>query len=272
MHPSFQSINPGEAQPLNPTRPAEKTFAWKRIIGEFVGSLCFAFVGVLVSVLASAAASPADPRSPSLLPTLMTAAANALILCGLFFATVRLSGGHLNPVVSVCAFVISPRRMTFPNTVMYVAAQCAGALGGTALVLACVPSAADAAHGRLDAPEMYAGFSIGQAFVVELFLSFVVIFVASAVLLNPLKSATEEIPFPWRENASPVALSLVFFAAFMCSGLVSGSYLNPARALASALLAGIWSHAYIFLIAPFCGAILAALLWEQLLGPDSRPF
>ena len=57
-------------------------------------------------------------------------------------------------------------------------------------------------------------------------------------------------------NTSPLAIGLAYGAATLALLPVSGAGLNPARALAAALLSGHLKHVWLYLLAPVCGAPL----------------
>ncbi len=48
------------------------------------------------------------------------------------------------------------------------------------------------------------------------------------------------------------------------AGPISGASMNPLRSLAPAVLSGNVSHVWIYLTAPFIGAIVATILWKWL--------
>jgi glycerol uptake facilitator-like aquaporin len=55
-----------------------------------------------------------------------------------------------------------------------------------------------------------------------------------------------------------VALEALF------AGPISGASMNPARSLAPALISGTWTDQWVYLLAPFLGALLGALVYRLL--------
>lgn len=101
---------------------------WRRAIAESLGT------GLLVAVvvgsgIAAQRLSPTDVGLQLLENSLATTLGLAVLI--LLFATV--SGSHFNPVVTVVDAVLD-RRATRPlAVVVYIVAQCAGAIGGSVL-------------------------------------------------------------------------------------------------------------------------------------------
>jgi aquaporin Z len=55
---------------------------------------------------------------------------------------------------------------------------------------------------------------------------------------------------------SAIALDALF------GGPISGASMNPARSLAPALVAGVWQHQWLYVVAPVVGALLAVGLYK----------
>jgi glycerol uptake facilitator-like aquaporin len=55
-------------------------------------------------------------------------------------------------------------------------------------------------------------------------------------------------------NVAPGIIGIAFFLVILAIAPISGASLNPARSLGPALLSGYFSHLWIFLTAPICGA------------------
>merc|ERR1711920_603808 len=97
-------------------------------------------------------------------------------------------------------------------------------------------------------------FPIVQGFVLEVVLTFLLCFTVLATI-DPSRQAT---------HIGPLAIGMAVGVAHLVAVPITGCGINPARSLGPALLAdhspareGLW----VFLVAPFFGAAIAALLY-----------
>jgi len=158
---------------------------------------------------------------------------------------VRVSGAHLNPVVTV-ALRLSGRTPTVP-VLEYVAAQLVGAFLGSAIVLATL---GDAAHLGSTVPT--AG-NVARAFGAE------AVFTAALVAAVFALSDRGEGRYRWRLALPPAAVGVSTFII----GPWSGSSLNPARTIAPAVLSGTYLDLWAYLTAVPLAAVVMAIVWRS---------
>lgn len=165
-----------------------------------------------------------------------------------------ISGAHLNPAVTLSGVMI--RKMDVVTGLLYVVAQMAGAVSGTALCKSMV-----SATGSLAAVQIGAGVSESQAFVCEIVLTTVLVIVCLSVAVDPVQ---DESPL------APLLVGITVAGDIMVGGWISGACMNPARAFGPALLANMWTTdgCWIFFTAPLVGAIVATALWRIVLKPQ----
>lgn len=209
------------------------------LLGLFMASAC-GFAALLWSPASPVAALVPDDLPRRLLMGLAMGATAVLLLRSRW---ARVSGGHLNPAVTFAFWRLG--RIRGADAAAYSAAQ---AFGGLAGVLA-----AGALLGRAvsDPPVRWAVTSPGPhgplaAFTAEAGIAAAMF---GAVL------ATSRSPFP---GAAPwvAAALLALFVAFVSP--VSGTSLNPARTLASAIPAGAFESVWVYVTAPVLGMAAAA--------------
>lgn len=108
----------------------EETSLWQRLAAEFLGT------GLLVAVVVGSgiAAQRLSPNDVGL-QLLENSVATMLGLAVLILMLGPVSGAHFNPVVTVADWVLdrTDARRALPEVGMYVAAQVAGAIGGSLL-------------------------------------------------------------------------------------------------------------------------------------------
>jgi aquaporin Z len=170
-----------------------------------------------------------------------------------------LSGGHVNPAVSLGVFVAG--RMSLREMLSYWVAQFLGALAGAA-ILAAIAGSTEHLGQNGWGPGYGGGFALPAAMVFEI--------VMTAIFVIVILGATE----PTAATASAgMAIGLTLAAIHIVGIQVTGVSVNPARSFGPAVLAGgqALSQLWLFLIAPPIGAIIGALLFRLHLLTPARP-
>lgn len=157
----------------------------------------------------------------------------------------HVSGGHFNPAVTLGALL--DRRLDAVSAIGYVVAQAVGAVAASAFILL-ISSQADVA-GTRNLPG--SGVSETTAFVVEVVLT--AIFVA--VILTVTKKAADK---------AMLVIPLTLLTIHAIGIPFSGASVNPARSLGPALVAGNLTSIWIYLTAPFLGAVVGWLVFRAL--------
>lgn len=208
----------------------------RKVLAELLGTFMFLTIGYL-SVAAFGAAD-----TPGLL---VVPFAFGLGLLAALFAFARISGGHYNPAITVA--MILDRRTTPVEGVAYIVAQIVGAIAAAVVVMVAVSQAAVAAGETKPG----GGVSDVGAFIIETVMT--VIFVTVVLVV------TKRAP-----SLALVAISLSLVAIHFGCASLSGSSVNPARSIGSAVVGGgdglnvLW----IYLVAPILGGIIAWGIWR----------
>ncbi len=220
-----------------------------RATAEFVGAFALVFFGagsiVVDAHLATASGTP-DPFG-----LVGIAAVHAVVLATAVTATMNVSGGHLNPAVSIAAFLT--RKLSAAMTGIYVVAQLAGGVLGAAFVRSLLPLTSGDATG-FGATVVAADVGILTAVSLELILTFFLVFAYWGT------SFSQRAP-----RVGGFAIGLVLFFATLIGGAFTGASLNPARSLGPAIFAGTWSLHWIYWVGPILGAALAAAAYEGII-------
>jgi aquaporin Z len=215
------------------------------LVAEFVGTALFVFLGV-GSVVANAASNNA-------LGAVGTALAHGVGLAVIVTMTMRISGGHINPAISVALWVA--RRIDARTLGRYVLAQLAGAVIGVLLVKAFFPAGAVRVT-SLATPQLSGTLGLFGGIGVEALLTFLL---ASAVFGTAVST---EAP-----SVGGFGVGLAVFVGALAGGALTGAAMNPARAFGPALVAWDWHGQAIYWIGPILGAAVAAVLWKYVLLP-----
>lgn len=220
----------------------------RRLLAEALGTFAFVFVGAAVVVV-----NGGFPNSG--IGLIGIALAHAIALSVMISATMSISGGHLNPAVTVGLLVT--RRIDPAAAAAYIATQLAAASLAALLVKLLLPAPA-VRSSLLGVPVIASSVSLGQAIGIELVLTF---FLVSAVFGTAVS--------PNAPRVAGFGIGLVLLFDILVGGPLTGAAMNPARAFGPALVAGEWLGHVVYWVGPLAGAILAALLWEYGLMPKA---
>ena len=226
----------------------------QKLGAEFFGTFWLVLGGCGAAVLAAGVADVG-------IGWLGVALAFGLTVLVMAFAVGHISGGHFNPAVSVGLW--AGKRFEARELLPYIVTQVVAAIAAAG-VLYVIASGADgfstsdgfAANGYAD--HSPGGYGLLAAFVAELVLTFVFVFV---VLGATDKRATA--------GFAPIAIGLALTSVHLVGIPVTNASVNPARSIGPALFVGGWAleQLWLFLVIPIVGAIAAGLVYRFLLQP-----
>jgi aquaporin Z len=214
-----------------------------RLVAEAVGTFALIFFGcgaILVNSMAGAGFG-----------LLGIALAHALALGIMITATMNVSGGHLNPAVTIG--LLSIRRIDAGSAVAYIVAQLAGAILAVVTLKVVLPPAMTAV-GTLGTPALANTMSLQSGIGLEALLTF---FLMSAVMGTAVSKDAPKV--------GGFAIGLVLLFDILVGGPLTGAAMNPARAFGPALVSGTWYAQPVWWVGPIVGAVIAAQLWERVI-------
>lgn len=182
------------------------------------------------------------------------ALAHGLAIALLILAVGHISGGLFNPALAVGLWV--GRKMTADKMVAYVVVELVGAVLAAFALKAVFPSELTNAV-DLGVPAVGADFNAGRAFIAEIIATFFLMFAVYGNAVDP-------------RGKGPVyglGIGLIITMAIFAVGNVSGAAMNEARWFGPALVGNIWTDAWVWIVGPVVGAVLAALVYNELLLP-----
>jgi aquaporin Z len=214
----------------------------RKLAAESLGTFWLVFGGLGTAVLAGPSVGP-----------LGIAFAFGLSMLTMVYAVGAISGAHLNPAITVGAWVAGrfPRSGVLP----YIAAQVVGGFVAAALVLMIARGRAGGyslAWGGLGANgyglHSPGGYTLEACFLAEVLLSFAFVFVMLGV--------TSEYA---RAGFAGLSVGLCLTLVHLISLPLTNTSVNPARSTAPALLVGDWalSQLWLFWVAPLIGGSAA---------------
>lgn len=211
------------------------------LIVEFIGPFALVFAG------AGAIIAGAD--------TVGIALAHGLAI-GLFvMAAGHISGGSYNPAVT--AGLVVARKMDPLKGMFYIFAEVLGAIVAAALLRLGFDKEMWEPV-KLGTPQIGQDFSIGQAFLFELVMTFFLMFVIFGTALDKRGP----------NLVAGLAIGLTITMDIFVGGTATGAAMNPARAIGPALVGNFWDDQWLYWAAPAAGAILAASLYQYVLLAD----
>jgi aquaporin Z len=174
-----------------------------------------------------------------------------LVLLAIAYSLGPVSGAHVNPAVTLG--VLLRGGVPPPEAGVYWVAQFAGGIAGGALLKLMTSSFGKVTDqtGGLGTDDWGLHISEGGAFVLEVILTFLLVFV---VLLVTGRAAAP--------GFAGLAIGLVLTVIHLVGIPLDGTSVNPARALGPAVFAGshAMSHVWLFIVAPLIGGLIAALV------------
>jgi aquaporin Z len=214
-----------------------------KLLAEFIGTFSFVFIGAGAAAVVGGA---------GLSGITAVALAHGLAIMAFAFAYGSVSGGHMNPAVTVG--VLAAGAMGVGEAIGYIVSQLIGGVAGALLLRTALGGAATG----LGMPTLAHSLVIGTAtvsvtpeagFMIEAVLGF---FLVTVVLSTAVAGRAG--------NLAPLAIGMTLTFNILMGGALTGASFNPARALGPMVATGIFSDAWLYLTAPVVGAIVAALL------------
>ncbi|PKI65163.1 aquaporin PIP2-4-like [Punica granatum] len=233
---------------------------YRAIIAEFIATLLFLYITVL-TVIGYKSQIDANNGGDECggVGILGIAWAFGGMIFILVYCTAGISGGHINPAVTFGLFLA--RKVSLVRAVMYMAAQCLGAVCGCGLVKA-FQEAYYTRYGG-GANELADGYSKGTGLAAEI--------IGTCVLVYTVFSATDP-----KRNArdshvpvlAPLPIGFAVFMVHLATIPITGTGINPARSFGAAVIYGkdkAWDDQWMFWVGPFIGAAIAALYHQYVL-------
>ena len=184
------------------------------------------------------------------------------------YAVGHISGGHFNPAVSFGLW--AGGRFSAKELVPYIIAQCVGAIAAAGTLFAIASGKAgfaiDATKAGAFASNGFGafspdGYSMQSAFIAE--------FVLTLFFLLVILGATDKFA---NGKFAGVAIGLALTLIHLISIPITNTSVNPARSLSQAVFVGgePLSQVWLFWVAPILGAIVAGLIYKNLLQDTSE--
>lgn len=221
---------------------------------EFVGTFFLVFAGT--ATLLGETLTQAGPIS-----SVAVAFAFGLTLMVVIFATGHISGGHINPAVTI-AFAVSG-HFPWNRVVPYVVAQLLGATLASALLVSLFGGLDGFTVGATAPGDPISG--LGSAVLIVVVVEAVATFLLMYVIMAMATDGRIE------GTAAGVAIGLTITAMALGTGWISGGSFNPARSTGPAIVGGQFGTLWAYWVGPIAGALLASFAYDFARGGQPAP-
>ncbi len=206
---------------------------WREYFAEFLGVVFLVFLSSSVVVV---------DRIYTDIGIVGVALAFGFIYAVISFATTQISGGFLNPVVSLTLWLC--RKLSGAKLFFYLVAQIFGSLVGALIVFLVFGPATFGMN--LGGPEIGLGVTFQTALILEAVLSAGLVFVFSATLFNKGHFA----------NLAPFVLGLYIAVVSMIALPITGAVINPVRAIGPLVFSKSYASIAVFIIGPLFSSLV----------------
>lgn len=220
----------------------------QRGVAEFIATFTLIFVGA-GSIVASQQILGTDPGAGGV-GLITIAFAHGLAIATMVSAIGHVSGGHINPAVTIASLVT--RNIDPPAAGIYIGSQLAGGIAGAALLRVAMPEDLWEPV-ALGATLIGDGISAGQAITIEAVLTFFLVFVIFGSAVDP-EGAFQRI--------AGLSIGFAVLMGVLMGGPFTGASMNPARTLGPALIAGVWENWWVYLVATVFGGVAAGFVYD----------
>lgn len=248
--------------------------------GEFWGTAFLVFIGCGTTL--GKGASWSDAADPSIV---QISFAFGFIIASMVWCLGHISGGHINPAVTLAFFFA--RRISFTRTLFYIAAQILGAIFGSGFLAALTNRRSWMTLGQTSLDE---SLTQAQGFGIEFMTTYAFIWTIFACC-DPKRDDMH--------GSAPLTIGICATCLHLFSIKYTGTGFNPARSFGPDVILSIWpvpknvagcpieigcvpactedckydpwvSH-WIYWVGPIAGAITAGCLYEYIYAANASP-
>lgn len=213
----------------------------KKYLAEMIGTMVLVLMGCGSAVFAGAVQPFAS------VGTLGVAFAFGLAVLTMVYTIGKISGCHINPAITLG--MLLSKRISGKDAGMYMVFQVIGAIIGASILYILAKDS-----GSVTTFTGANGYTnVLPAFVAETVFTFIFLLV---VLGSTSKGANTKF--------AGIAIGLALVLIHIVCIPITGTSVNPARSIGPALFQGgeALSQLWLFIVAPFLGAAIAAVVWK----------
>ena len=217
-----------------------------KLLGEAIGTFALTFIG------AGSIMMGGDLQTVAL--------AHGVVLAIVVSATMNVSGGHINPAVTLSMMVCN--KIDNETGVKYILSQLGGALVAGLMLVTLKEHSGIVFVAGLGTPAPAPGLGNIGVVMVEVVLTFLLLFAIWGTAVDPRAPAIAG----W-------GIGMMVAVDIMMGGGLTGAAMNPARHLGTAVFAGgeHLGNIWMYWLGPVIGAVLASLLYSNyIMSPEDE--
>lgn len=218
-------------------------FTFRECFSEFIGMLALCYFGGWAVIMF------ANEKTD----LMAIAVVIPVIIATFTWASAAYSKCHFNPAITLGFFVT--KQMSLIKSVFYITSQLVGSYIGSIMLYYTLPDVLYATAkdngAELGTPHINSEFNFFSCFFAEFLGTFLVMFVFC------------NLHGEGKSTRFAVSTGLAYGLNIFMTGEITGAAANPFRYFGPALLSLQLWDSYIYMIAPFFGAIVAAFLYEK---------
>ncbi|KAM7268745.1 hypothetical protein ACFE04_010911 [Oxalis oulophora] len=230
---------------------------YRALVAEFIATMLFLYIGV--NTVIGYKSETAGDNFCAGVGLLGIAWAFGGMIFVLVYCTAGISGGHINPAVTFGLFLA--RKVSLIRAILYIVAQCLGAICGAGLSKGFQTTYYSTYGGG--ANELNSGYSVGTGLAAEIIGTFVLVYTVFSAT-DPKRNARDSfVPV-----LAPLPIGFAVFMVHLATIPIDGTGINPARSLGPAIIYNqkkAWDDQWIFWVGPFIGAAIAAFYHQFIL-------
>jgi MIP family channel proteins len=216
----------------------------KRSFVEALGTFIFVFLGAGSAIAASYAGLGGSAL-------LAVAFANGIGLALAISFTMNISGGHINPAVTIAAFI--NKLISTKDAIIYIIAQIIGATLAGILLVAIFPALLGVMV-HYGAPTLGSGVSVVTGITLEAIMTLFLVLMVFGTIVD------QRAP-----KMAGFGVGLIVVIDVLVGGAFTGAAMNPARAIGPMIASGFFANWYVYWIGPIIGAVIAALIYKYII-------
>lgn len=216
----------------------------KKYLAEMIGTMTLVLMGCGSAIFNGGCGTPAQ--------VLMVAVAFGLAVVSMAYTIGGTSGCHINPAITLGCMLSG--RISSKDGIMYMVFQVIGALIGSTILYVLTTNIDFNYATTTGANACAEGVSVLGGLLAEIVFTFIFVLVVLGTT-DAKKGAG---------NFAGLAIGLSLILVHIVCIPITGTSVNPARSIAPALYQGgaALAQLWIFIVGPFIGAALSALVWK----------
>ena len=215
----------------------------KKYLAELIGTFVLTLLGCGAAVSLNCGVDAASVVGTSM--------AFGIAVIAMAYTIGGISGCHINPAITLGCLLT--KRISGKDAGMYMLFQVIGAILASCVLYAFVQTAPELAQGTTTGANSCAG-GVVNGLIVEIVLTFIFVLVVLGTTDSKVGAG----------NFAGLAIGITLILIHLVGIHYTGTSVNPARSIGPALFEGgvALNQLWVFIVGPFVGGALAALVWR----------